>query len=44
MEYRHEIIEFPDSLPLKIFIHRIGDVGMHWHQSLELFYIVSGNV
>lgn len=44
MEYRHEIIEFPDSLPLKIFIHRIGDVGMHWHQSLELLYIVSGNV
>lgn len=44
MEYRHEIIEFPDSLPLKIFIHRIGDVGMHWHQSLELLYIVSGDV
>lgn len=44
MEYRHEIIEFPDSLPLKIFIHRIGDVSMHWHQSLELLYIVSGKV
>ncbi len=44
MEYRHEIIEFPDSLPIKIFIHRIGDVSMHWHQSLELLYIVSGKV
>lgn len=44
MEYRHEIIEFPDSLPIKIFIHRIGGVSMHWHQSLELLYIVSGDV
>lgn len=44
MEYRHEIIEFPDNLPIKIFIHRIGDVNMHWHQSLELLYIVSGTV
>lgn len=44
MEYRHEIIDFPDSLPIKIFIHRIGEVSMHWHQSLELLYIVSGKV
>lgn len=44
MEHRHEIIDFPENSPIKIFIHKIGDVNLHWHQSIELLYIVSGNV
>lgn len=44
MEHRHEIISFPDNSPIKVFIHKLGDVNMHWHRSLELLYIVKGEV
>lgn len=44
MEHRHEVVNFPDNSPVKIFIHKLGDVNMHWHRSLELLYIVKGEV
>lgn len=44
MEQRHEVIEFPGNSPIKVFIHKIGDVGTHWHQSIELLYLARGNV
>ena len=44
MEQRHEIIEFPGNSPIKVFIHKIGDVSTHWHQSIELLYLARGNV
>ncbi len=44
MEYRHELINFPANLPMKFFLHKIGDVPMHWHRSLELLYVAEGNV
>ncbi len=44
MEHRHEVVNFPDNSPVKIFIHKLGDVNMHWHRSLELLYIVKGSV
>lgn len=44
MEHRHEVISFPDNSPIKVFIHKLGDVNMHWHRSLELLYIVNGEV
>lgn len=44
MDQRHEIVNFPDNSPIKIFIHKLGDVSMHWHRSLELLYIVNGEV
>ncbi len=44
MEHRHEVVNFPDNSPVKIFIHKLGDVNMHWHRSIELLYIVKGEV
>lgn len=44
MEYRHELIQFSGNLPLKVYIHRIGDVPMHWHQSVEMLYVVEGEL
>lgn len=43
MEYSHEIINFK-TLPVKFFLHRIGDVNRHWHQSIELIVVLKGNV
>ncbi len=36
MEYRHEIIDFGESIPVKFFVHQLGYSGLHWHNSLEL--------
>lgn len=44
MEFRHEIINFPKKLPIKFFLHRIGNVSRHWHQSLELIVAMKGQV
>lgn len=44
MVYSHEIINYPDNLPLNLFIHTIGTVEKHWHQSLELLIVIEGNV
>ena len=43
MEERHEIIEFPRNLSMKIFMHRIGSVNRHWHRSLELLFLLEGS-
>lgn len=44
MESRHEIIQFGSNIPVKLFLHKVGDVSRHWHQSLELLLILSGHV
>lgn len=44
MEYRHEIIHFGNHIPVKFFLHKIGDVSKHWHQSLELIIVLKGDV
>lgn len=43
MEYRHEMIHFSGQVPFKVYLHRIGNVPKHWHQSLELLYVVEGS-
>lgn len=44
MEYRHEIIQFSNQIPGKIFLHRLGSVPRHWHKSLEVLFVLSGTV
>lgn len=44
MEVRHEIIEFDRSCPLKLFMHKLGDVSRHWHDSIELLFVLAGEV
>ena len=44
MDYIHEIIDFGSHVPIKFFLHSIGDVRRHWHQSIELLFVLSGTV
>ncbi len=44
MEERHEIIQFDSGNPLKIFMHKLGDVSRHWHESMELLLVLAGQV
>ncbi len=44
MEYRHEIINFGQGIPIRCFIHRLGHSARHLHRSLELLFVMSGTV
>ena len=44
MKFNHEIISFPKNVPLNLSINRLGSVGRHWHQSLEIVFVVHGDV
>ena len=44
MEYRHEIINFGERVPVRCFIHQLGHSGRHWHDSLELLFVLTGSV
>ena len=44
MEERHEIIHFDSENPVKIFMHKLGDVSRHWHESIELLFVLAGTV
>lgn len=40
----HEIITFPNYFPLTMFISTIDNVAKHWHQSIEIIFILDGNL
>lgn len=44
MEARHEIIPFDGDSPIRLFMHKLGDVSRHWHESLEMLFVLSGEV
>ncbi|MCF0142872.1 MAG: helix-turn-helix domain-containing protein [Parasporobacterium sp.] len=44
MEERHEIINFDIGSPIKVFMHKPGNVNKHWHESLELLFVLTGEV
>lgn len=44
MEYRHEIIDFGENVPVKCFIHQLGYSARHWHSSMELLFVLKGSV
>ena len=44
MESRYEITNFNDNTLLKIFLHKLKNVSKHCHESLELLFVLSGNV
>ena len=44
MEARHEIIPFDSGSPIRLFMHKLGDASRHWHESLELLFVLAGEV
>ncbi len=44
MNSNHEIIEYGKDLPIKLFCQRIGSVQKHWHRSIEILLVLSGNM
>jgi xylan 1,4-beta-xylosidase len=44
MNATHEIIEYNEDMPMKLFYQRIGNIAKHWHRSLELLFVLSGEM
>lgn len=44
MEERHEIIQFSEQIPGKIFLHKLGSVPKHWHRGIEILFVLMGTV
>lgn len=46
MDYKHEIINNDEHIPIKVVIHKLNTayVSKHWHSDIELTYLLSGNI
>lgn len=44
MNYLHEIVSYGDTSPYKFFACKLGGVDPHWHQSIEIAIVLSGEV
>ncbi len=44
MQNIHESIEYQDNLPVLMWLHRANLVQSHWHNSLELLFVLEGQV
>lgn len=47
MEYKYEMIETDDQMPIKIIIHTSEKqqfIPRHWHESIEISYVLSGKI
>jgi len=44
MNDKFELINYElTSLPVKVFLHRIGNVSPHWHDALEILFAIEGS-
>lgn len=44
MKDPHEIIDYNPKMPMKLFYQRIGHSPRHWHRSLEILFVLSGEM
>lgn len=42
--YKHEIIEYSKDVPVKVNIQRLENTTRHWHGSLEIYLVLSGEL
>jgi xylan 1,4-beta-xylosidase len=44
MNFTYEIIEMNKDLPIHIFLHSVDYVTNHWHDSIEIIFVLKGKV
>lgn len=44
MNFTYEIIEMNKDLPIHIFLHSVDYVTNHWHDSIEMIFVLKGKV
>ncbi len=40
----YEVIEMEDDSPIKILIHSVNKLEMHWHESMEIIIVLEGSI
>lgn len=40
----YELVETGDELPFDVSLHRVNYVPSHWHNSVEIIFVLSGNL
>ena len=40
----YEFIRSEEGLPLKVFLHSVNRIQMHWHNELEILFILKGSI
>jgi len=44
MQIVHENVEFTDDMPMNISIKTLTDTPIHWHNSIEIYLVLSGRL
>lgn len=44
MDKSYEYIHFENNFPIKAFVHRISSFKLHWHNQIEILYVVKGSI
>lgn len=44
MNFIHETIQFNNNIPIKIFVHNVSYVQNHWHDALEVLFVLRGEI
>ncbi len=40
----YELIKSEEGLPLKVFLHSVNKLNMHWHKELEILLVLKGSI
>ncbi|WP_314587297.1 GH39 family glycosyl hydrolase [Paenibacillus terrigena] len=44
MKYSYEVITTSDYIPFRLLLHRPNRVLMHWHENMEILFVLRGSV
>ncbi len=44
MDYEFENIQFNSDIPIKIFVHNLNYTQNHWHDALEILFVLEGSI
>ena len=42
--YKYELINHEGRLPIKIFLHNINKYPIHWHEDIEIIFVMDGSI
>lgn len=44
MDYKYEFIMEEETLPIRTIIHSVDGVDFHWHNKIEIIFVLEGTV
>jgi len=44
MKFQYESINHDKNLPVKIFLHNLRNSPYHWHEDIELLFVLKGSI